>query len=142
MTVVETVVVDASLGVKWVVPEAGSAEARALRDRWRDERVRVLAPDLVLVEVANALWKKVERGLIPPESPVMRRPPEAWLSLELVRTGDLLADALGVAVSHHLTVYDAVYVALARRLRAPLYTADEALRRRVPHTLATVRGLA
>ena len=104
--------------------------------------MRGLAPDLVLVEVANALWKKVERGLIPPESPVMRRPPEAWLSLELVRTGDLLADALGVAVSHHLTVYDAVYVALARRLRAPLYTADEALRRRVPHTLATVRGLA
>jgi predicted nucleic acid-binding protein len=47
-------VVDASIAVKWVILEVLSDEA----DRGRDGEDDVLAPDLLLVEVANALWKK------------------------------------------------------------------------------------
>jgi hypothetical protein len=47
-------VVDASIAVKWVIPEVLSDQA----DRIRDGDADVLAPDLLLVEVANALWKK------------------------------------------------------------------------------------
>lgn len=47
-------VVDASVAVKWVIPEVLSDAA----DRVRDGEDDILAPDLLLVEVANALWRK------------------------------------------------------------------------------------
>ena len=50
-----TIVVDASIAVKWVIPEVLSAQAESLRGR----AGRLLAPDLLLPEAANALWKKL-----------------------------------------------------------------------------------
>ena len=47
-------VIDASIAVKWVIPEVLSDRA----DRVRAGDNDVLAPDLLLVEVANALWLK------------------------------------------------------------------------------------
>ena len=44
-------VVDASIAVKWVIPEVLSDAA----DRVRDGEDDILAPDLLLVEVANTL---------------------------------------------------------------------------------------
>ena len=46
-----TWVVDASVAIKWVIPEVLSDNA----DRMRDTDDDVLAPDLLLVEVANTL---------------------------------------------------------------------------------------
>jgi predicted nucleic acid-binding protein len=60
-----TWVVDASIAVKWVIPEVLSEQA----DRIRDSDDDVLAPDLLLVEVANALWRKtVAREITPREA--------------------------------------------------------------------------
>ena len=51
-------VVDASVAVKWVLPEPDSDRAVALRDK-------VLhAPDLALAECGNALWVRVHRGVL------------------------------------------------------------------------------
>lgn len=55
------VVVDASLALKWVVEEPYSAEARALLNRWRENRRALLAPALFLYEVTNALAKRMQR---------------------------------------------------------------------------------
>ena len=68
-----TSVVDASVALKWVIPEVLSAEA----DRVRDGDDDVLAPDLLLVEVANALRKKTIAREISPR--------EADTALDLVR---------------------------------------------------------
>ncbi len=48
-----TLVVDASVVIKWVIEETGTQDALALR------RHRLLAPDLLIPECANILWKKV-----------------------------------------------------------------------------------
>ena len=55
-------VVDASIAVKWVLPEPDSERARALILRGD-----LTAPDLLRLEVANALWKQARRGAITPE---------------------------------------------------------------------------
>jgi hypothetical protein len=53
-----SVVVDASVVIKWFVPEAGSdAASRLLAAEDRFE-----APDLLFAELANAIWKKALRG--------------------------------------------------------------------------------
>ena len=45
-------VIDASVAIKWVIEEAGTKEALALR------RQALAAPDLLVAECANILWKK------------------------------------------------------------------------------------
>jgi predicted nucleic acid-binding protein len=116
------VVVDASVAVKWFVTEKDSGRASSLAA----DSVGLLAPTLLLAEVANALLKKVNRGEMPPEaaladlsvlgSRVEFRP------LELV-----IEPALRLALEHGRTVYDALYVALALHERCQVITADERL---------------
>jgi len=55
-------VVDASVALKWVIPEVGAEAALALR-----AADRLIAPDLIVAECANALWKMVSRGEMSPE---------------------------------------------------------------------------
>lgn len=50
-----TVVVDASLAVKWIVREPGSNEALGLLEKWIRAGVALSAPPLLLYEVANVL---------------------------------------------------------------------------------------
>jgi len=64
------------------------------------------------------------------------------IAVETVSTRGLLIDAHALAVTAGLTVYDAMYLALAVRLETELITADDRLGRIVaahPMTAAHVR---
>ncbi len=113
-----TVVVDASVALKWVLDEPGSDDAMALRQE------DLAAPAFFLVECANALWTWVARGNIDAEdaltrfselseAPVALSPPEA----------DIHA-ALRLATELKHPVYDCMYLACALRLNAQVVTDD------------------
>ena len=53
-----TLVVDASVALKWVLPQEDSDLAEGLLDRG----VRLCAPAFVFVELANALWFQMRAG--------------------------------------------------------------------------------
>jgi hypothetical protein len=53
-----TYVVDARVAIKWFVDEAGSARADSLLV----ETTSFVAPDLILLEKSNILWKKHRLG--------------------------------------------------------------------------------
>src|SRR5688500_3887506 len=55
-------VVDASVAVKWVVAESETADALAFLQRERPKGL--VAPDLLVAEVSNVIWKKARRGEI------------------------------------------------------------------------------
>jgi predicted nucleic acid-binding protein len=55
--------VDSSLVIKWSVPEVHSDDAL----RYLDPTLERHAPELLLAEVANILWKKAGRGEIAPD---------------------------------------------------------------------------
>ena len=57
-----TLVIDASVAVKWLLPEDGREEALRLQDLYQDEKIDLIAPSLLGVEVANVLWKRARRG--------------------------------------------------------------------------------
>ena len=121
-----TWVVDASIAIKWVIPEILSEAA----DRLRDGDDDFVAPDLLLVEVANALWRKTTAKEISP------READAFdlvgqSGIDLRPTGPLLPRAMDVARRLDHPVYDCVYLALAERERAALVTADQRLLRRL-----------
>jgi predicted nucleic acid-binding protein len=52
---VSALVINASIAIKWVIEEEGTKEALALRNQ------ALAAPDLLIAECANILWKKARR---------------------------------------------------------------------------------
>ncbi len=125
------IIVDASVGVKWFVPEVHSAEARAWRQGPDNLHVPAFFFDL---EIANVLWKKVQRAEITradadlilgqlPSLPVTRHPEPP-----------LLASAFDLASRTQRTVYDCMYLALAMQLGGRMVTSDQRLYRSLAGT--------
>ncbi len=122
-------VVDASVSVKWFVPEVHSDIAATLLEGTH----RLLVPDLLYAEAANALWKKValRRELSPEEA-------EAALAglrgtpLVVHAARDILPLAFRIATRFTCTVYDACYLALGELHACRVLTADDRVHRRLP----------
>jgi predicted nucleic acid-binding protein len=119
-------VVDASVVIKWVVQEAGTSKALSLLDG-----NALIAPDLILVECANILWKKARRGeLSSPEANFAARLIEGS-DLQLREMLSLLTASLELAIELDLPAYDCIYLALALKENLRFVAADERLVRKL-----------
>lgn len=127
-------VVDASIAVKWLVAEADSQEARQLLA----PRIVLYAPDFVLTEVANVIWKKARRNDIPSPQPYIEELANITDAVVLQPSTELVIKATALAVQIDHPVYDCVYLACAEAWAAPLVTADEKLARRAREAYPTV----
>lgn len=113
-------VVDASVAVKWFVPEIHSGHAlRLLR-----KRSALQAPELIQAEFGNILWKKCRAGEFDGTTAgeiisSFRRSP-----LVVHPHGSLLKLAWGTALKYRQTFYDSLYLALAMTEKARMVTAD------------------
>lgn len=117
-------VVDASVAIKWHVPEAHSDAALRL---FEDAAPSLHAPDLMFIEANNVAWMKVrKREITEDEARAIGR--AVTLHAITVHPGQsLLEPALEIALAAGRTVYDSLYIALAVRLNCRLVTADERL---------------
>jgi predicted nucleic acid-binding protein len=116
-------VVDCSVALKWYVPEPHAKAASQLLDGSHD----LHAPDLLLPEFGNCLWKKVRLGeLTADESRLILRG-LGNVPIEIHPSELLLEAALELALHSARTVYDSLYVALALLLDGPFVTADRRL---------------
>ncbi len=120
-----SVVIDASVALKWVLDEPGKDAADALLDE------ALIAPALWLLEAANALWRRTRRGEISgPEAQerlaALFTAPVTMIPIET----DLLAAAeLADELGH--PVYDCLYLAAAIRENTYVVTADTRFHDRV-----------
>lgn len=118
----ETLVIDASIAVKWVVEEEGTEAALRLRKEFR-----FLAPDLMIAECANILWKKVQRGeMLPDEARLASRLLER-AGIEIVGAQGLLEQATDLAIRLSHPAYDCIYLSVARKKKLRFVTADQRL---------------
>jgi predicted nucleic acid-binding protein len=120
---VSVFVLDASVVLKWFVPEVHSDAARRLLDAPH----QYLAPDLLFPEAANAIWKKVRRSELTAAEAQRLVVDLSTVAVETIATRGLVSDAYALAAATGQTVYDATYLALAVRLETQLITADDRL---------------
>jgi predicted nucleic acid-binding protein len=124
-------VVDASVAMKLFVMEEDSERALTLFRRARGfPPAQFFAPDLLCIECTNALWKQVRRFDYPAERAARAIKYLLDLPFVVCPTSDLAGESLDLAVEKDISAYDACYVALSRRVGAPLVTADERLVRK------------
>lgn len=124
------VVVDASVAIKWYLPENGESlvdQALALLDKYDNKEVRFVVPDLFYVEIANAIWKAVRVGRVPQEFGDQALVLLTQRKFPAVPSLKLLERAFPIAMDYGRTVYDSLYVALAVQAKTQLITADERL---------------
>ncbi len=124
-----TRVVDASVACKWFFEETGSKEARDTLTAGP-----VVAPDLIVAEVANVAWRRIVQGEIRLDQAEAALAGLITLMDELVPCATLAKPALAMACKISHPAYDCFYVALAEAREAILVTDDRTLLRRVART--------
>ena len=118
-------VVDASVVVKWVLPEEDRTQAFRIQEMYQDEEIDLVAPYFLIAEIGNVLGKRVCRGELQQDAAIR-------CFQQLLKDSPILLDspavnlsALHLAMAHDQTVHDCVYLAWALEQRCDLLTADE-----------------
>lgn len=112
-------IVDATMALRWVLSDPGSEGAAALIGR-ND----LIAPDLLFVEVAGALWEAARRGRIdaPDVIQSLKIIPGLFVQVEAVMSH--MPRATEIAFRMNYPVYACVYLALAEAHNDVVVTAD------------------
>jgi predicted nucleic acid-binding protein len=125
-----TLVVDASVALRWYVNAPGSDAALSVLDG--DEPL--VAPDLVVAEVCNAAWRLVRADEISHEHGLRIANAVASAFSGLVGAPRLARRAFALARSLDHPVYDCLYLALAELEKTRVVTTDRRLLNKVAGT--------
>jgi predicted nucleic acid-binding protein len=121
-------VIDASVAVKWFLPDEPFSEAALdLLRQATAGTTKFIVPDLFFSECGNVLWKAVKRKRLSAEETFAALQVIEELQLVTVPAVGLLESTMQIARNHDCTFYDALYLAVAAKQRAVLVTADENL---------------
>ncbi len=120
-------VVDGSIAVKRFVEEEHTEEALRIFDDLLSGAKTLWAPDLLISEFANVMWKRTLGGDIDEAFAVQSVRDLLQIDLKIIESRELVSSALEVALRLRRTVYDSLYLALSLKLKCPLITADKRL---------------
>ena len=126
--------IDASVAVKWFVPELLFEEAQLLLDQSFD----LYAPDILLAEFANVIWKKARRREIADSHTYVNELPYLIDIIDLYPVHNLVVRAVQFAEMLDHPVYDCLYLACAEATGSSLITADLRFSNKVRDTFQTV----
>jgi predicted nucleic acid-binding protein len=122
------VAVDASFLLKLFLPEDKSDRAEELWKTWVGDHVEILAPTLVTFEVSSVIRNKVFRGILSEGEGGEIISLVRQLEISLIYVDEFLDIAWEIGTILNVpTLYDCFYLALAKFLRIPLWTADNKL---------------
>jgi predicted nucleic acid-binding protein len=136
------IVIDANVAVKWYVPERGTEAALELLTGPE----LIYAPELIRLEVLAAITRRVRNGESTAEEARSRC--DAWFrhlragTVSLPPEADIISDAIDFSLAVRHSLQDCMYLATARRLAAPLVTADRPFLERAVATYRPMSLLA
>lgn len=118
-------VIDTSALLRLFIPDGPVPEGfeRFLRGVEQGEHAAI-APELLLVESANVLDRKRKMGEISEKESLQLLSDVLSMPIRYFSHGPLMPPAFDLALEHGITLYDAVYLALASEQGALLFSAD------------------
>lgn len=123
--------IDASVALKWVLPEIDSDKAIRLRTAFQNVVHELISPDIFLIEVSNSLARAERNGVIPQGVADVHLTNIVSTCPHLYAYQPILRRALAIACSAKHGIYDCVYVSLAEQEKCELVTADDRLIKRL-----------
>ena len=130
-------VIDASIAVKWVVEEDGTPEALAIR-----QKARLIAPDLLIAESANILWKKVQRRELVKQEALIAARLLQGADIELLPMRSLCETATRISIEVNHPAYDCLYLALAVEKQCRFVTTDDRFLKKLTQQQSKLRSSA
>jgi predicted nucleic acid-binding protein len=113
-----------------VLNESDSTEARAEVSGFLRKGYSLCTVDIALAECLNVIWKHTNllKDLKPEEASLaVEDLKKLYDELAITSTRELKDEAMHIAISQNITVYDALFIAAAQKINATLYTADKKL---------------
>ena len=114
-------VIDASVAVKWYVPEVFEQEASKVQNSGH----LLHAPELILPEFSNIIWKKIRLGNLTEKEGQQIISAFCQTNLQIHSHKQLIKSAFTGATMTNQTVYNWTYLSLAISLSCEFVTADE-----------------
>ncbi|MGH9474091.1 MAG: type II toxin-antitoxin system VapC family toxin [Terriglobales bacterium] len=134
------VVVDASVVVKWVLPEPETGAALQLLHDFESGQLDLIAPRLLLSEIASSLTKRHRRHELSAGQALAAL---EWVRVRCPRLVDAdLTSALHLSLRLSVSLWDALYVVTAVERNCEFITADRRLVRAVAGRVPGVRLLS
>ncbi len=132
-------VIDASVACRFLLVEDLSDEAERVLEDFLEGSVDLVAPEIVLYEVGNALWKAVRLQLLELEQALEKYSYFHGLGLASIQlTRKEHGETLRWGAERDATYYDSAYVISTRRTGATLLTADDNLHEKARMEVATL----
>jgi len=135
-------ILNASVALKWVLPEKDTPKAVRLRNAYRQKTHELLAPDVFPAEVAHALARAERRKILQPPEGACRLALILYTAPRFSPYLALLRRAFQIASAMRVGVYDCFYVALAEHEHCELVTADDKLVRSLQPSFPFIVPLA
>lgn len=123
------IVVDCSAIVPWFFPEEEEGASLEIRRRVTQAGMQLVAPDLLRAEFGNVAWKKVRRGLCSRDLAQKQIALFSRLPILYCTHEPVIGSAFELACREGVTVYDALYLVLARETEVGLATLDMRVRK-------------
>ncbi|MEI8172518.1 MAG: type II toxin-antitoxin system VapC family toxin [Deltaproteobacteria bacterium] len=120
-------VIDASVLIKFYVPEILSDRAQEVMSWVADGKLMLLAPDLLYPETGNILWKKQRLHELTPDEVEEIVDAITSLPIKIEYSRQIMPLSVSIALHSGITVYDAMYVAVAGIYETKMITADRRL---------------
>jgi len=129
----DSVVLDANIIIKWFVNESDSHLALIIREKFINNELEIIIPQLLFYEVLNGLkytnlFSKEELNTVV----------DSLLNygFKIINLNDKMwKSAINLAMDHDITIYDAAYIAIAIENQTQLYTADMKIQKKLPNNL-------
>jgi len=134
------VVIDASVAAKWIIPgEPWEVQARTLKEKIASGEIEAYVPPLLLYEIASVILKSVSIDILKLSDGIEALKAMGHLGLNIQTTSwNDLAEVLPIAATTKLTVYDATYLHLSKKMKAKLITADSKLKKKGESVTTTI----
>ncbi|HYT95539.1 MAG TPA: type II toxin-antitoxin system VapC family toxin [Gemmataceae bacterium] len=135
-------VLDASVAVKWALPEVDSDKAILLRDEFSRGLHELLSPDIFPIEVAHSLTRAERQKRISPADGALALADLLKNLPDLHPSIPLLGRAYTISSAVRIGVYDCLYLALAEREKCELVTGDDKLVKNLQKTFPFITPLS